>query len=243
MPAGETENSPSPWTIDSLHQHIVDALAALRSWAEAKFGAHETAVDAALATHDKMLTEMDRRYEQRFHAQEGATALALARVDKEFHEHLAQVRAETHAALEAADKAIAKAESATEKRFEGVNEFRAQLADQTRTFIPRTESISRHERTAEQIEALVRADADIRDRLQNQTTALMPRSEAEQRIAQNAEKIATLEQRHSTDVATINSRLDLAAGRGTGLTNAWGYLVALVAAAGGVIAIVVALSR
>lgn len=35
-------------------------------------------------------------------------------------------------ALAAADKAVTKAEAATEKRFEGVNEFRAALNDQTR---------------------------------------------------------------------------------------------------------------
>lgn len=43
------------------------------------------------------------------------------------------------AALAAADRAVVKAELATEKRFEGVNEFRATLADQQRTLIPRTE--------------------------------------------------------------------------------------------------------
>ena len=41
--------------------------------------------------------------------------------------------------FEALDKAVTKAEEATEKRFESVNEFRAQLNDQTRTFIPRNE--------------------------------------------------------------------------------------------------------
>lgn len=38
------------------------------------------------------------------------------------------------------DRAVQKLETATEKRFEGVNEFRAQLADQQRTLMPRQES-------------------------------------------------------------------------------------------------------
>jgi len=38
--------------------------------------------------------------------------------------------------------AVTKAEVATEKRFEGVNEFRNTLADQQRTFMPRTETES-----------------------------------------------------------------------------------------------------
>ena len=43
------------------------------------------------------------------------------------------------AALISAEKAVTKAEEATQRRFEGVNEFRAALADQTATFIPRAE--------------------------------------------------------------------------------------------------------
>ena len=41
------------------------------------------------------------------------------------------------AALLSAEKAVTKAENATEKRFDSVNEFRAQLADQASQFMPR----------------------------------------------------------------------------------------------------------
>lgn len=58
-----------------------------------------------------LLSEKDKRDEQRFQANKEAI----------------------NAALLAAEKAVAKAEAAAEKRFEGVNEFRAQLADQART--------------------------------------------------------------------------------------------------------------
>ena len=44
-----------------------------------------------------------------------------------------------HQALASADKASLKADSATEKRFEGVNEFRATLSDQAARLIPRAE--------------------------------------------------------------------------------------------------------
>jgi Flp pilus assembly protein TadB len=43
------------------------------------------------------------------------------------------------AALQAAEKATVKAEAANEKRFESVNEFRAQLTDQAGTFVSRRE--------------------------------------------------------------------------------------------------------
>jgi hypothetical protein len=43
------------------------------------------------------------------------------------------------AALAAQKEAITKAETASEKRFDGVNEFRNTLADQQRTLMPRNE--------------------------------------------------------------------------------------------------------
>lgn len=43
------------------------------------------------------------------------------------------------AMYKAQDDAIAKAEAANKDRFESVNEFRGQLSDQTRTFMPRAE--------------------------------------------------------------------------------------------------------
>jgi hypothetical protein len=42
-------------------------------------------------------------------------------------------------ALASADRAVSKAEIATDKRFESVNEFRAALSDQTRTFVSKIE--------------------------------------------------------------------------------------------------------
>lgn len=44
-----------------------------------------------------------------------------------------------NAALMAAQEAVNKSDSATEKRFEGVNEFRKTLADQAALFMPRAE--------------------------------------------------------------------------------------------------------
>ena len=65
-----------------------------------------------------LMSEADRRYEQRFEAQEKAVGAALA----------------------AADRAVVKAELAADKRFDGVNEFRQTLSDQNATFITRTEA-------------------------------------------------------------------------------------------------------
>jgi len=43
------------------------------------------------------------------------------------------------AALASADRAVVKAETAADKRFDSVNEFRKTLTDETQTFVPRAE--------------------------------------------------------------------------------------------------------
>jgi len=57
-------------------------------------------------------------------------------------------------ALSAAKEAVTKAEVATEKRFESVNEFRQTLSDQTSSFIPRAEFLAMHKAMEDKIEDL-----------------------------------------------------------------------------------------
>lgn len=61
-------------------------------------------------------------------------------------------------ALDAADKAVNKAEIATEKRFENMNEFRGQLADQAASLVSRAEFHTKSEALAEKL-------SDLTDRL------------------------------------------------------------------------------
>jgi hypothetical protein len=59
------------------------------------------------------------------------------------------------AALQAAKEAVDKANTATsEKRFESINEFRGQLADQQTTFITRNEYLAQHQSLTEKVQAL-----------------------------------------------------------------------------------------
>lgn len=78
------------------------------------------------------LAEKDLRDQQRFEAQSSAIAAALL----------------------AAEKAVSKAEAASEKRFEAVNEFRAQLADLVARLLPRIEYDAAHAAVIERINAL-----------------------------------------------------------------------------------------
>src|SRR5580765_8491755 len=57
-------------------------------------------------------------------------------------------------ALAASEKAIGKAELASERRFEGVNEFRATLSDQASTFLPRAEFAVQHAALSSRIEQI-----------------------------------------------------------------------------------------
>jgi hypothetical protein len=98
----------------------------------AKIDAQRDALEAA-----------DKRYEQRFAAQESAVGSALVGQEKA-----------VNAALVAADRAVLKAEGAAEKRFDAVNEFRAQLADQATTFLPRAEALVKFEALAEKLESV-----------------------------------------------------------------------------------------
>ena len=81
---------------------------------------------------DVRMADKDVRDQQRFDAQSQAIA----------------------AALQAAKEAVAKAETATEKRFESVNEFRAQLADLVARLLPRNEYDTAHQALIEKISDL-----------------------------------------------------------------------------------------
>ncbi len=79
-----------------------------------------------------LMNERDLRYSQRFAAQEVAMAAALA----------------------AAEKATTKAEVAAERRFEAVNEFRAQQGDLIAGFLTRTEYEAKHEALLDKVAVL-----------------------------------------------------------------------------------------
>lgn len=89
---------------------------------------------------ERLLSEMNLRYQQRFTAQETATTAALA----------------------AAEKATAKAEIAAEKRFDSVNEFRAAYQDLIAAQMPRAEAEARLAAMDGAIDQL-RANATRRD--------------------------------------------------------------------------------
>jgi hypothetical protein len=60
--------------------------------------------------------------------------------DEKYEQRFIASKESVNTALMSAQQAVSKAETAAEKRFDAVNEFRATLADQQRTLMPRAEA-------------------------------------------------------------------------------------------------------
>lgn len=90
-------------------------------------------MQVALTAVDKTLREMEESIARRLESLDRLT-------DSKFitHRILLDSQADKVAlALAAADKAVSKADAATERRFESVNEFRQTLTDQATSFVRR----------------------------------------------------------------------------------------------------------
>jgi hypothetical protein len=89
----------------------------------------------------KLADERDRRYEERFRAMDEKTSLALT----------------------ASEKAVSKAETATEKRFDSVNEFRGSLKDQAATLLPREEADAKFKAIESKIDEMKKEIVGLRE--------------------------------------------------------------------------------
>lgn len=96
-----------------------------------------------------------------FAAQLSQINVLITANDKNYNQRFDNVLQATKAALDAADRAVSKAESATEKRFESVNEFRQTLSDQASKFIIRSEFDLVVDRLEQDIKNLVITRADM----------------------------------------------------------------------------------
>jgi len=123
--SGETGDSESGWTVDTLRAHM------------------QQRIDDLVRMLDERYATQTRATERAFEAQQTAMQTAMTAADTAVSK-----------ALESAEKAVTKAESAAEKRFDAVNEFRQTLSDQAATLMPRAESKSRHAAAAEKIDDL-----------------------------------------------------------------------------------------
>jgi hypothetical protein len=102
----------------------------------------------------ELMAAHDKRYEQRYEAQQKALDAAFtAQKDAVSTAMVAQKEASNNA-LAAQDRAVAKAENAAEKRFEGADKARLEQAEQQRTLMPRSEAENRMAMLSEKIGVL-----------------------------------------------------------------------------------------
>jgi hypothetical protein len=94
--------------------------------------ARVVALESGVKALRQVLDERDERYKQRASSQDAAVKNAL----------------------DTSEKAIIKAETATERRFEGVNEFRQTLADQATMLMPRSEYTVQHKALEDKVSVL-----------------------------------------------------------------------------------------
>jgi hypothetical protein len=130
----------SGWTIETAHQHTLD-----------------------------IITANDVRYEQQFKAQQEAIALALAAQKEAVAAALTAQEKATAASIASAQQAVFKAEAASDKRFESVNEFRQSMNDQSKMFMPRGEVTSQILALNDRLAALSQRIEKSEGQLQGQT--------------------------------------------------------------------------
>jgi flagellar biosynthesis/type III secretory pathway protein FliH len=97
----------------------------------------EKAAEALRTGLDRAMQEGDDRLREHITNQVMQINAALISADKLEIARIDAVRTQLTDAMKAAAAAVTKAENATEKRLEGMNEFRAQLESQNSTFMPR----------------------------------------------------------------------------------------------------------
>jgi hypothetical protein len=123
--ATETTTSASEWNVNTLKEYF------------------NTTLNDYKSKVSDLRDSDDLRYQQRFDAQQKAVVDALLAAEKA-----------VNAALASADRAVVKAETAAEKRFESVNEFRSVLSNQSSTLMPRTESDAQMKALNDKIEVI-----------------------------------------------------------------------------------------
>lgn len=178
--SGETSDDISGFTVDTLFVHMQKQIDDLRDQLNERYATQTKAVEAAFTAQSTAMqtafTAADKAVDKALDAAEKAVDRRQDTLDREFHEHLEQVRHENSlafinsdkaiaAALASQEKAVSKAEIATEKqfaavsgRFATVNEFRGQLDDTQRLFLPRSEYAANHQNLADRV-------TDLTDRI------------------------------------------------------------------------------
>jgi hypothetical protein len=154
----------------------------------------------------QMFADRDKLADERLAQQRDALKVAIDAQDKL-----------TQAALNAADRAVVKAETATEKRFEAVNEFRQTLSDQASLYVTRKE-----------IEQAIKT---ITDKVEHNTAAIatmMSREEVDARLSAQSMQTQILKQGNADKIADLTAHVNRTEGKGSGMDKMWAIVVGII---------------
>jgi len=145
-----------------LQEEIDRRFAAVHKEIDLRLAAAEAMRAYLVAELDRRFTDGRRETDERFESTIHMRVALQEEIDRRFTDLASQLNRRfddseraVQAALAAAKEAVIKAETASEKRFEGVNEFRAQLSDQASTFLTRNEYLSAHKSLTDKVDAAI----------------------------------------------------------------------------------------
>jgi hypothetical protein len=108
--------------------------------------------------------------------------LWIERLELFYAQRFEDLDEKTTLALASADKAVSKAEIATEKRFEGVNEFRGALSDANSRLMPREEALSKFAAVEKDIGVLNKEVQALREQRSGVTARELQRDQSRQDV-------------------------------------------------------------
>lgn len=112
-------------------------LATLKAYFEAILREQRLAIEMATEEREKAAQILREGLVQQIASGDSALELHIADQVQQIQTVISMGSEQVNAAFASSKEAILKAETATERRFESVNEFRAQLNSQTQSFMPR----------------------------------------------------------------------------------------------------------
>lgn len=216
--------------IEAVERLNVERMHAIRQEAALQHASTEQAISVANTANEARFTSVEdlrgtlarymprAEFDTHMHSvQTQLLELAALKANERLQiERVDGLRRETEALRIGSEVAINKSEVATEKRFESVNEFRAQLESQAASFMPRRESEANWHRASDAIEAITKVQ-----------TSMITRPEVNATLAALTDRVNEL-----------GTRLTRAEGNKTGITESRTGLYAMLAAIAALVVIV-----
>ena len=149
-------------TVEVLKDHTDEVLALIREAAADKFAATSQRVEDLQIQVDRRFTHSESNSKDMHEAIKATIKAALDARASAVEDRFSALERLMDTRFESTERAVNKAETAAEKRFDSVNEFRGQLADQAASFLPRREAETEFRSVREAQDNLRKEITDLR---------------------------------------------------------------------------------